>query len=389
MKVRVVHIITKLELGGAQEATLHTVGHLDRTKYDAALVTGEAGLLTPEARAMEDVEFVEVPELVREISPVKDALALFKLYGIIRGFVRRSPAGVIVHTHSSKAGILGRLAAWTAGARVVVHSIHGYGFNDFQDPLKRRMLVAAEWLVSRVTDGFTADSQSNIDRGRPMGFFDNAPAEVVYCAIPVSFFSEPPAVDVKKGLGIPADAPLVFMAACLKPQKAPVDFVRVAAEALKAVPDAYFIEAGDGELRGEVEAEMERLGVSGRVRLLGWRRDVRDLMHACDVFLLTSLWEGLPKVLPQAMAAGRPIVATAVDGTPEAVKDGVNGFLSRPHDISLMSEKLALLLKDRGLAARMGAAGAGMAAVFDESEMMRRVEGLYERLLARKQASRG
>lgn len=384
MKTRVIHIITKLELGGAQEATLHTVKSLDRSRYDVTLITGEDGLLSTEARAMEDVEYVSVPELVREISPFKDTFALLKLYRVIRRIRRESPGGVLVHTHSSKAGILGRTAAWLAGADRVVHSIHGYGFNDFQNPLKRRLLLTAEKLVSRMTDGFTADSQDNIDRGRPLGFFDNAGAEVVYCAIPVAFFAEPPKGDVRAGLGIPADAPVVLMVACLKPQKAPADFVRVAAEVLKAVPDARFLVAGDGELRGLVEAEAIRLGVSDRVTLLGWRRDVRDLLHACDVFLLTSLWEGLPKVLAQAMSANKPIVATAVDGTPEAVKDGVNGFLAKPHDVSLMAEKVALLLTDKPLAARMGAAGREMVAEFDESEMMRRVESLYARLLVAK-----
>ncbi|MBI5191536.1 MAG: glycosyltransferase family 4 protein [Nitrospirae bacterium] len=384
MKTRVVHIITKLELGGAQEATLHTVKRLDRGRYDVTLVTGEPGILTPEARAMEDVEFIEVPELVREISPVKDTVALLKLYGVIRRLRRDSPGGVLVHTHSSKAGILGRAAAWLAGADRVVHSIHGYGFNDFQGPLKRRMLITAEKVVARMTDGFTADSQSNIDRGRPLGFFDRAEAEVVYCAIPVAYFSEPPKADVRAGLGIPKDAPVALMVACLKPQKAPSDFVRVAAEVLKCVPEARFLIAGDGELRGLVEAEAARLGVSDRVTLLGWRRDVRDLLHSCDVFLLTSLWEGLPKVLAQAMSAGKPIVATAVDGTPEAVKDGVNGYLAMPHDIALMAEKVRMLLTDKALAARMGDAGREKADEFDESEMMRRVEALYARLLTAK-----
>jgi glycosyltransferase involved in cell wall biosynthesis len=152
---------------------------------------------------------------------------------------------------------------------------------------------------------------------------------------------------------------------------------------LEKVPDAQFLHAGDGELRDAVLAEAERLGISGNFRLLGWRRDVREIIHLSDVLVLTSLWEGLPRVFPQAMAAGKPIVATAVDGAPEAVKDGVNGFLSKPHDVEYMAEKVALLLMDRPLAAGMGEAGRSMVHEFDEAESLVRVEALYDTLIRR------
>jgi hypothetical protein len=133
-KTRVIHIITKLELGGAQEATLCEVRNLPRALYNVTLVAGEPGLLTEEAKRLQATEFIEVPELVRQVSPLKDFMALIKLRGIIRKYVKSTSGRVIVHTHSSKAGILGRWAAALAGASHVVHSIHGYGFNDYQHP---------------------------------------------------------------------------------------------------------------------------------------------------------------------------------------------------------------------------------------------------------------
>jgi len=381
MKVCVVQIITKLELGGAQEATLYIAKNLDPERYDVRLISGEGGMLTEEARESLGGRYIVAPELVREISPIMDARALLRLYGIIRGVVREADGPVVVHTHSSKAGILGRVAAGMAGARAVVHSIHGYGFNDFQSPFKRCLLTGAEKLAARFTDGFTADSQANIDKGSTLGLFRKAEAGVARCAISVDYFSGTSGPFDRSSIGVPEGAPLVTMVACLKPQKAPLDFVRVAARVSESVPDAHFVIAGDGELRGLVEAEIMRSGLGGRFHLLGWRRDVRDILHASDVVVLTSLWEGLPKVIPQAMAAGKPVVATAVDGTPEAVKDGVNGFLASPHDVGLMAQKTALLLRDKVLARRMGEAGRGMVAEFDEAVMLRRIEALYQRLL--------
>jgi len=382
MKARVVQVITMLELGGAQEVALATARDLRRDLYDVTLIAGEGGILASEARAMPGVEFIELPELVREVSPLKDFLALVRLTAIIRRLAKASPGGVIVHTHSSKAGILGRWAAWLGGAKKIVHSIHGYGFNDFQRPVVRGLYISLEKVTARVTDAFTADSQGNIDKGRPLGLFNKAHVEVLRSGIPVGYFAGPTQGIDRAGLGLPVDGPLVTMVSCLKPQKAPLDFVRVAARVVKTVPDAHFVQVGDGELKGEVLAEAGRLGLDGRFHMLGWRRDVREIVHASDLMVLTSLWEGLPKVLLIAMAAGKPIVATSVDGTPEAVHDGVNGYLAGPHDVERMAEKTVLLLKDKDLARWMGEAGRAMVDEFDEGEMLRRIEALYDRLLS-------
>ncbi len=380
-RTKVVHIITKLELGGAQEITLFTVRNLPKDRYDLTLVSGSEGLLSPEARSIPGVEFKEVPELVREVSPLKDIIAFFKLYSIIREKVTSSPAYVLVHTHSSKAGILGRWAAWLAGARPIVHSIHGYGFHDYQKKIVRTAYIFLEKLTARVTDGYTADSQANIDKGKSMGLFRRAAARVVRCAIPVEFYAGHDPEAKLAHLGIPESAPVAVMVSCLKPQKAPEDFVRAAAKVLERVPDAHFIQAGDGELRDFVLAEARRLKIDDRYHLLGWRRDVRDIIHLSDVLVLTSLWEGLPRVIPQAMAAGKPVVCTAVDGSPEAVKDGVNGFLARPRDVDYIAEKVSLLLSDKALATKMGEAGRAMVGEFDEARMLGDLDALYDSLL--------
>src|SRR5512143_4150896 len=382
-KPRVIQIITKLELGGAQEVALYLAGGLDRSRWDVTLISGEKGELSAEARRGFGKDFIELPSMVREISPVNDLRALIGLYGILRRIVRESPAGVVVHTHSSKAGILGRLAARLAGATAVVHTIHGFGFNDDQSWPRKALFVTLEKLCASATDRFIAVAHDNVKKGIREGIFPEEKAVVVRAGIDTAYFAAAPGDTGgrRADIGIPGGAPVVTMVSCLKPQKAPVDFVRVAARVFARFPDAHFVHAGDGELRGEMEAEAKRLGLNGHLHMLGWRRDVKELMHMSDVMVLTSLWEGLPKVLPQAMAAGKPVVATAVDGTPEAVRDGVNGFLANPHDIEYMADKVALLLTDRTLAARMGEAGRAMVHEFDEAESLARVEALYDTLL--------
>jgi len=159
-----------------------------------------------------------------------------------------------------------------------------------------------------------------------------------------------------------------------------VDFVRVAARVAARFPEARFVLAGDGVLRPEVEAEAARSGLGDRFRLLGWRRDPERIVGDLDVLVLTSLHEGLPRVVPEAMAAGRPVVATAVDGTPEAVADGVTGFLAAPGDVDALAEGVARLLGDPGLRARFGAAARERCGEWDIDRMVRDQEALYTEL---------
>ena len=386
--IRVVHVITKLELGGAQENTLYTLGHLDRSRFSGLLLTNPEGLLVADAVGDARYETRFVPSLVREVRPHRDAAALAELVAALRREMRAARAGggarrVIVHTHSSKAGILGRAAARLAGVPAVIHSIHGYGFHPRQRPAVRRLYVRLERLAARWTTHFIAVAQADIEEGVALGLFPRERATLIRSGIDIAAYAGA-GVDraaTARELGFDPAQPLVGMVACLKPQKNPVDFVRVAGVVAGAVPTAQFLLAGDGVLRPAVEAEARRLGLGGRFRLLGWRRDVPRILPCLDVLVLTSLWEGLPRVFPQAMAAGRPIVAYRVDGAPEAVAEGVNGCLVDPGDVAGAAARIVELLKDPARAQRMGAAGRERVAEFDADLMVRRQEELYERLV--------
>ncbi len=391
--VRVVHVITKLELGGAQENTLYTLGHLDPARFSGLLVAGMEGLLVQEAlRAARAGRYEArlLRPLVREIRPHRDAVALAALVALFRAELReaRAQAGaaapaLVVHTHSSKAGILGRAAARLAGVPVVVHSIHGYPFHPRQRPAARRAYVALERHAARWTTHFIAVARADISEGIALGLFPQERATLIRSGIEIGRFAGGglDRATKRRELGFDPARPLAGMIGNFKPQKNPVDFVRLAARVAQQVPEAQFLLAGDGPLRGAVEAEAARLGLAGRLRLLGWRRDPEEIIPCLDVLVLTSLWEGLPRVFPQAMAAGRPVVAYRVDGAAEAVADGVSGYLLEPGDVDGVAARVAGLLLDPALASRLGAAGRARVGEFDADLMVRRQEELYERLL--------
>lgn len=379
MKTRVVHIITKLELGGAQRNTLHTVEHLDPARWDKVLLTGPGGVLDQEAREGRTFTAIFVPALVREVRLGRDLTALL---GLTRHLMRLRPD--IVHTHSSKAGVLGRLAARLARVPVVVHTVHGFSFSPNHSPVHRTLYRWAERAAAPLTTRFFCVSRANLEEGIRLGFWRRDEVDLVRSGIPLADYrdrTDDPA-EVRASLGIPTEAPVVGSVGNFKPQKAPLDLLRAFAAASARVPSARLVVAGDGPLRARAEEEASRLGIADRVHLLGWRRDVPRLLRAFDVFLLTSLWEGLPRSILQARAAGVPVVATAVDGSVEAVEEGVTGYLVAPRDAEAAGSRVATLLLDPGLRRRMGEAATEGLEEFDISEMVRRQEEIYARLLS-------
>ena len=389
MSVKVCHVITRLDLGGAQENTLHTVRTL-RSPYHASLVAGPGGLLDDEARASDGIEVHFLPALVRPIRPWRDLRAVA---GLARLLLRLRPD--IVHTHSSKAGIVGRAAARVAGVGIVVHSIHGYGFHEGQPAWMRAALVGLERAALPLTSHFIAVSRANLERGAALGIVDPRRATVIRSGVRIEAFRAAAhdraaaRAALAAAIGAPPAAPLVGMVACLKAQKAPLDFVAAAARVAAARPDARFLIAGDGDMRSQVETRIADLGLGGRFHLLGWRRDVPHIMAALDVVVLTSLWEGLPRVVPEAIAAGRPIVATAVDGTGEVLADGINALVTGPSDPSGIAARVVRLLGEPALGAALVERARPLLAEFDIDAMVRAQEELYRRLLEARAATLG
>jgi glycosyltransferase involved in cell wall biosynthesis len=382
----IVQIITQLELGGAQEIALLFSRHLRERGFDVHIVAGRGGMLDHEARHSFGDAFHQDDFLARAVRPLDDLASVRSLTALLRRLRARADGTMIVHTHSSKAGIVGRWAAWAAGAELRVHSIHGFGFNEWQPWRTRRLYQAAEQLTAPITHAFCPVSEANRRVAERLGLLRGGkPAVVLPAAIDVAEYEprEGEAQDVRAELGLSPATPLVGMIACLKPQKAPLDFANVAARVRSTRPETHFFLAGDGMLRSEMEAEIGRRGLGDRFHLLGWRRDVRALLGAADVLVLTSLWEGLPRVVMQAMAAAKPVVATRVDGTPEAVEEGRSGFLLDPHDVEGLAERIGRLIADPSLAHEMGREGRRRVEDFSVRKMLEKLDVLYDQLLTR------
>jgi len=380
-RIKVVHIITKLELGGAQENTLFTVAHLDRSRFEPFLISGNEGILAEEAQRIGGVKTYLLPDLVREISLLHDTRAFTETVRTLKE-IRSSGdknARLIVHTHSSKAGIIGRWAAKTAGAEEIIHTYHGFGFNDYQPWLVKWFYILLEWLTSRITTRFICVSEANREKGIALGLFREDQTALIRSGIDLERFASPQKSreETRKELGIPLDTPLATMIACFKPQKAPLDFVRVAGLVKKEMPHVRFLMVGDGILRNEIEQARRECGVEQELILPGWRRDIPEILNATDCLVLTSLWEGLPRVFPQAMCLGLPVVATRVDGATDVISDNVNGFLLPPRDCEGMAQKVLYLLKNPDRAKEMGERGRAQVKEFDSHTMVKQQEELY------------
>ncbi|MFN8490592.1 MAG: glycosyltransferase family 4 protein [Caldilineaceae bacterium] len=384
-KIRVLHPITRLIIGGAQENTILTAHLLDKNEWAVDVIsgpqTGPEGSLI-EMAYEQGISLTLEPALVREVNPLKDLLVVFRL----ARFIKRG-GYTIVHTHSSKAGIVGRWAAKLAGVPVIVHTVHGWAHHDRQHWLVRAYYILMEKVTLPITDKLIVVSALNIEKGLQDGIGQPDDYVVIRSGIELDRFGQPqvPRAEMRKSLGIPLDAPVIGSVTRLSAQKAPLDFIRAAGLVAQARPDAYFVMVGDGALRAEVEALAIEVGIKEHLVLTGLRRDVPELMAAFDIFALSSLWEGLPRVLPQAMATGLPLVATATDGSVEAVVDGVNGLLVPPGEPEKLGQALLRLLNDPALAHRMGEAGRERVAEFSDRRMVEQIAALYRELLKEKQ----
>lgn len=346
--IKLLYVITKLELGGAQKHLLSLIKHLDKDRFRVFLFTAKDGLLVPEASHIKGLILKKSKYLERPINPLKDLCALVEIYR----FIKINDIG-IVHTHSSKAGILGRLGARLAGVNFIIHTVHGWSFNDCQPRMIRSFIIWLERRIARFTDRLIA--VSDYDRAKGLG--NHIGDEDKYALIRYGIdYEEFGAGDrsLRKELGLKDTDFAVATVACLKPQKYPQDFIKLASVIKKAFPEVKFILVGDGILRKEIERLINKFGLQEQVILLGWRRDVPKILQAIDVFVLTSLWEGLPISVLEAMLSCKPVISTNTGGVAEIIVEKETGFLVAPGDVQTMAKDLACLLEDAGLKNRIG-----------------------------------
>ena len=380
-KIQIVYILTKLELGGAQKHVLSLIEHLNPEQFDPLLVaSSESAELVPYAKNILRDRLILLDSLKREVNPMED----FKAYRQICAVLKRNSAD-IVHTHSSKAGILGRWAAWQAKIPHIVHTIHGFGFTPEQSQWQRVGFTRLEQETAKITQRLIAVSKATLEEGSRFNIGRRAQYEWIPCGIDANEFkhiSDAQTLRLKQELGIPKESPVITMVACFKPQKAPLDFVKVSAMVARRFPQVYFLMVGDGAMRPQIECLRKELKMDQRLILAGWRWDIPVILSASDGVVLTSRWEGLPLTLLEAMASGKPIVATHAGGSSEVILNGENGFLVNPGDVEGIAGALIQLLSDPLLAVAMGRSGRErLTREYDVKYMVRRIERLYRELV--------
>ncbi|MFH1460124.1 MAG: glycosyltransferase family 4 protein [Candidatus Omnitrophota bacterium] len=383
--IAILHIITNLELGGAQTNVLDIVKGLDKNKFQVFLISAEQGPLIKDAGNRENITLKFVSILKHNISLVYDLACLLWLIG----FIKKNKIK-IVHTHSSKAGILGRWAAKLAGVKVIIHTVHGWSFNDYQSRLIKTLYIFLEKITAYITTKIIVVCEDNQEKGLGYKIATPKQYQLIRYGVDLNRFYLQDTVEnielTKQHFKIPQQDTVVAMVACLKPQKNPRDYLQIAEKVLKQRNNVQFLLIGDGPLRAEIKKIINSKGLENNFKLLGWRRDIPAILILSDIVMLTSLWEGLPIALLEAMACSRPVIAYAVDGVKEIIQEGETGFLIRPGDTDYCAQKVLELLDYAGKAKKMGQRAREfiMLSPYNMQTMLDDLEKLYLKLLLKK-----
>ena len=383
-KIRVLRIITRLNIGGpAMHASLLT-GALDRDKFHVCLAYGKTApgegdmdYLFPQ----EGFASVHIPELVREISPFYDIRAFFRIYRLIREFRPH-----IVHTHTSKAGLLGRIAAWMAGVPKVVHTFHGHVFDGYFNASQAKLYVFLEKLLAKITDRIVIISETLCDE--ICGDLRVVPIEkvkIIYLGFDQKRLTN---LHKKKGqlrmsLGIPEDVKTVAIVGRLVPIKNHSMFINAAVKVLERGWKVRFLIIGGGELSKDIKDRIASLepAFNTKIVMLGWQEDIEMVYSDIDIVALTSLNEGTPVSIIEGMIVGLPVVATDVGGVKDVVKDGKNGILIRTGDVDGFVSAIESLLGDDEKRRLYGKNGREMAREkYDSRRLVEDIEELYTEL---------
>ena len=336
-------------VGGAQESVMLTADLLDKEKFDVTLITGietgpEGGLISESKNR--GIKLRLLPELVRNISPVKDSIALWKLYKLMK--IEKFD---IVHTQTAKARFIGTIAAKMAGIPIVLQSVHGWSFNNQIDG-KRTFYIILEKIITLLTNKNILVSTMDKENGIALGIGHPNKYVIIRPGIDINNFEKVKsnARENRKQVDIPEDVPLIGIVGRLSRPKTPDVFLRAARIVVDRYPSAEFLIVGDGHLRGSLEELCKQLGLSSKVHFLGLRRDVPELLSALDILVHSSLWEALGKVIIEGKIMEKPIVATNVGGVLDIIEDQVSGLLVNPNNHQELARAIMQLLKDKKMA---------------------------------------
>jgi glycosyltransferase involved in cell wall biosynthesis len=385
--IRVLHVITRLTMGGSSENTVGQVLALGRAGFDCRLAAGlgESEPATVEDARRRGCEILDVPGLGREVSPLRDLAALARLGVLIR---RRRPA--VLHTHTSKAGFLGRLAARLTGVPAVIHQPHGHVFYGYWGARRTALYVALERLAARWTDRIVTLTERGTEEHLARGIGRPAQFVTVPSGVPVEVLAAlaPERAEARARLGLPPDAFVVIGVGRLVRVKGFDVLLASWPRLVAAVPGALVVLVGDGPERPALASQAAALGIVDRVRFVGpvggGPGALAALLAAADVCAAPSRNEGMGRSLVEAMALGVPVVASAVGGIPAVVGDDEVGRLVPPDDAEALAAALLELAEDRALRAKLGEAARVRARRFSTAMAEARMLALYAGLLRAK-----
>jgi glycosyltransferase involved in cell wall biosynthesis len=366
-KIKVLHVITRLDAGGSSTNTIETVARLNRDRFDVSLVSG------PTVDWDHSIPCQFIPDLQREISPVKDIKAFFTLYKLIK--VGNFD---IVHTHTSKAGIVGRWAAKCAGVKRIIHTPHGHVFYGYFGPLKTSLFILIERITALITDNIITltdrGKQEHIDLKIAAGH----KFVTIYSGIDVHVEAADTGEELKNKLSIPQDRIVFGSVARLEPIKGVSYLIEAMAEVVKKHPQTHLVLVGDGKERGALKQQVNTLDLGAHVTFTGFQKNVNAYLQIMDVFVLASLNEGMGRVFLEAMVFGKPVIGTRVGGVPEIIQDGQNGFCVESKNPQALSHAMLQLIENPALREQIGSRGKIMAGEkFSLEKMVSDIEHLY------------
>ena len=335
MKKKILFIITYLELGGAQKQLLSLIENLDRDKYSLYLCAGDDGYFKSKFKAVAFLKVYFVPELVRRISPLNDLIAFVKLYFFIRknGFD-------IVHTHSPKASILGRWAAYLAGVRSIIYTAHGWPFHDQLNQLLAKLYFFLEKVTALITKRIIVVSASDLRKALKNRVSSADKFAIIHYGIDIQWAEN---IFLKRKTSPPADN-LIVNISCLKPQKGLRYFLDAVETILRKRGDARFSLIGDGPLYENIKQEIEERKLEKEVVLEGWKDNIAESLSSASVMVIASLWEGLPLAVIEAVISGVPVVATDTGGVLDIIKDKNNGIILHRKDAQSIADAIISIM---------------------------------------------
>ncbi len=381
--IRIMNLIARLNVGGPAVAVTHLTERLSAPDYESILVCGTIepgeGDMTYYARER-GIEPIVIPELGRSLSPVRDLRTLWKVYQLIK---EMKPD--VVHTHAAKAGFVGRTAAWMAGVPVIVHTFHGHVFKGYFSPTKTRFFIELERLTARMSDSIITLSEGlRRELAEDYRITRKGRITVLPLGLDLGVFTQ---MARKTGVfrqeqGIPTNAPLIGIVGRITPIKNHALFLKAAVEIRKQLPAARFVIVGDGEIRAEIEALVDQLGLREAVTFTGWQKDLAHIYSDLDVLVISSINEGTPVTVIEGLAACCPVVATAVGGVPDLLDHGKLGTLVKEQTQEALAKAI---LKTLASPPDGKEAQALMVDRYGIERLVKDLDGLYRGILAKKQ----